>query len=166
MELGPVLGEAVSDSEERTEELGEALGSVLAAGDVVLLIGDLGAGKTAFTRGIARGLGITGRVTSPTFVIVRQYQGRLPLVHADLYRLEEGDAFAIDMLELGEAGYVTVIEWGDRSAGIFAVHDPLAVSVEVDRAQRRTIAFSGSADRWGGRLAAAGLSEVARGAGA
>ena len=166
MELGPVLAEAFSDSEERTEELGEDLGCVLAAGDVVLLIGDLGAGKTAFTRGIARGLGITERVASPTFVIVRQYQGRLPLAHADLYRLEEGDVFAIDLLELGESGSVTVIEWGNRSAGVFAERQPLAVSFEANGNQRRAITFSGSPDRWGPRLAGAGFLEVAHGAGA
>ena len=166
MELGPMLAEALSETEESTEELGEALGAVLAAGDVVLLMGELGAGKTAFTRGIARGLGVAERVASPTFVIVRQYQGRLPLAHADLYRLEEGDAFAIDMLELGEPGSVTVIEWGDRSAGVFAALEHLAVTFEADGAHRRRLTFAGSAQRWGGRLASAGLLEGAHGAGA
>ncbi|MDA8261739.1 MAG: tRNA (adenosine(37)-N6)-threonylcarbamoyltransferase complex ATPase subunit type 1 TsaE [Actinomycetota bacterium] len=147
-----------------TEEVGEALGLVLAAGDVLLLIGDLGAGKTALARGIARGLGIPDRVVSPTFVIVRQYRGRLPLAHADLYRLEEGDTFAIDMLELGEGDSVTVIEWGDRSAGIFAELDPLSVFFETDGGHRRRISFSGS-ERWAGRLARAGLAKRSPAAG-
>ncbi len=164
MEIGAELAVVLSDSEERTEEVGEALGLVLGAGDVVLLVGDLGAGKTAFSRGIARGLGITERVVSPTFVIVRQYRGRVPLAHADLYRLAEGDSFAIDMLELGEKGSVTLIEWGDRSAGIFAELDPLTVVFEADGGHHRRISFFASS-RWAGRLARAGLADRASRAG-
>ena len=164
MEIDAELAVVPSDSEERTEEVGEALGLVLGAGDVVLLVGDLGAGKTALSRGIARGLGITERVVSPTFVIVRQYRGRVPLAHADLYRLAEGDAFAIDMLELGEKGSVTLIEWGDRSAGIFAELDPLTVVFEADGGHHRRISFHASS-RWAGRLARAGLADRASRAG-
>ncbi len=80
--------EFVTNSPEETEELGERLGRALSPGDVVAFTGDLGAGKTAFTRGIARGLGIGDRVTSPTFAIVNEYEGgRLPLFHFDMYRL-------------------------------------------------------------------------------
>ena len=79
--------EILSHSEQETEALGASLAQRLGPGDVVAYRGDLGAGKTAFTRGLARGLGCTGRVTSPTFTIVNEYEGQLPLFHFDLYRL-------------------------------------------------------------------------------
>ena len=80
--------EYISNCVDDTEALGEALARVLAPGSVVAFSGDLGAGKTAFTRGLARGLGIEERVTSPTFTIVNEYEGgRLPLFHFDMYRL-------------------------------------------------------------------------------
>ena len=78
----------LTHNEIETEALGETLARRLGPGDVVAYRGDLGAGKTAFTRGLARGLGCTGRVTSPTFTVVNEYEGRLPLFHFDLYRLE------------------------------------------------------------------------------
>ena len=79
----------VTNSEEETEALGARLAAVLTPGTVVAFTGDLGAGKTAFTRGLARGLGVTDRVTSPTFTIVNEYEGgRLPLFHFDMYRLD------------------------------------------------------------------------------
>ena len=84
--------EYLSNSEAETEALGEALAGRLTAGDVIAFSGDLGAGKTAFTRGLARGLGVTERVTSPTFTIVNEYLGgRLPLFHFDLYRMGSAD---------------------------------------------------------------------------
>ena len=79
--------EYLSHSEQETETLGAALAQRLHGGDVIAYRGDLGAGKTAFTRGLARGLGCTGRVTSPTFTIVNEYEGKIPLFHFDLYRL-------------------------------------------------------------------------------
>ena len=82
----------LTHNEIETEALGETLARRLGPGDVVAYRGDLGAGKTAFTRGLARGLGCTGRVTSPTFTVVNEYEGRLPLFHFDLYRLEGEDA--------------------------------------------------------------------------
>ena len=107
----------VSHSPEETQALGRALGAVLAAGDVVALIGPLGAGKTAFAQGVARGLGVPpdARVASPTFTIVNEHQGRLTLYHVDLYRI--GDASELDEIGLYEylngAG-VCVVEWFDR----------------------------------------------------
>ena len=80
-----------SDSHARTQELGERLGRVLQAGDCVALVGELGAGKTAFVQGLARGLGVGGRVASPTFTIVNEHDGRVPLFHVDFYRLEHAD---------------------------------------------------------------------------
>ena len=84
--------EYLSHSVEETEALGEALGRKLQPGAVVAYFGGLGMGKTAFTRGLARGLGCTERVTSPTFTIVNEYPGRIPLCHFDMYRLESSDA--------------------------------------------------------------------------
>ncbi len=98
---------------EDTEELGAALAAVVVPGDLVILVGPLGAGKTAFTRGFGRGLGVTEPVTSPTFVIARVHTGgRLPLVHVDAYRL--GGAADVDDLDLDVtvADSVTVVEWG------------------------------------------------------
>ncbi|HEU5439353.1 MAG TPA: tRNA (adenosine(37)-N6)-threonylcarbamoyltransferase complex ATPase subunit type 1 TsaE [Ktedonobacterales bacterium] len=104
-----------SRSAEETRRLGEALGRLLAAGDVILLTGELGAGKTALTQGIARGLGVPGVVNSPTFTLLKEYQGRLPLYHFDLYRIED----PTELEELGFAEYfcgdgVSVVEWAER----------------------------------------------------
>jgi tRNA threonylcarbamoyladenosine biosynthesis protein TsaE len=105
-----------SASAKETAELGEKLGRVLVAGDVVALAGDLGAGKTAFVQGLARGLGIRGRVSSPTFTIVDEHEdGRVPLYHADFYRLEEaGELDAIGFDDYFARGGVVVVEWADR----------------------------------------------------
>ena len=78
----------VTDSPLQTQRLAEMIGRILSAGSLITLSGDLGAGKTTFTQGLARGLGIEKRVTSPTFTIMKEYQGRLPLYHIDAYRLE------------------------------------------------------------------------------
>jgi tRNA threonylcarbamoyladenosine biosynthesis protein TsaE len=104
-----------ADSTEATERLGEHLARGLVPGDAIGLVGDLGSGKTAFVRGLARGLGIPeGAVASPTFTMINEHRGRLPLYHVDLYRLEPGGA---DLLSLREYVYgdgVTAIEWFDR----------------------------------------------------
>ncbi len=97
-----------------TAELGRKLGSLLQKGDTICLIGDLGTGKTAFTGGIAKGLGVGGYITSPTFTIINEYEGRLPLYHFDVYRI--GDAqemFETGYYEYIEGDGVTVIEWAD-----------------------------------------------------
>jgi tRNA threonylcarbamoyladenosine biosynthesis protein TsaE len=97
-------------SAEETMAFAEKLGSILKKGDVLTLAGDLGAGKTTFTKGLAKGLGITRTVNSPTFTIIKEYKGRLPLYHMDVYRLEESD------VDLGFEEYfsgegVCVVEW-------------------------------------------------------
>ena len=98
----------------QTELLGEKMGCLLKPGDIVALIGDLGAGKTAFTRGIGRGLGINDDITSPTFTIINVYDGSKPLAHMDAYRLKGPE----DMINIGFddflSGYVVVIEWAER----------------------------------------------------
>ena len=113
--------EALSRSVEETEALGEALAREMRPGDVVALIGEIGAGKTTFARGLARGLGVpAGSVVSPSFVLVRQYSsGRMPLYHADLFRLDNlPQAANVGLEECYEAGGVTLIEWGNKVPGV------------------------------------------------
>ena len=105
----------LSNSVEETEALGAELAGRLEPGDVVAFTGDLGAGKTAFVRGLARGLGIPDRVTSPTFTIVNEYEGPIPLFHFDMYRLEDADA----LFDIGWEDYlsrdgVCAVEWSER----------------------------------------------------
>ncbi len=103
-----------TNSERETEDVGIVVGRCVQAGDVVLLIGDLGAGKTAFVRGMVLGMGGEAAVvSSPTFAIVQQYATRVPLFHADLYRLEAREVPDLGLEELAESG-VLVVEWGDR----------------------------------------------------
>lgn len=105
-------------SVEATRQLGSAVASLARTGDLLLLVGDLGAGKTAFTQGFAGGLGIDEPITSPTFTLARSYQGRLKLHHLDVYRLEHvSEAEDLGLGELIEDG-VTVIEWGDTIAPV------------------------------------------------
>ena len=108
--------EYISHSEAETEDLGRRLAAVLAPGAVVACRGGLGMGKTAFTRGLARGLGCQDRVTSPTFTIVNEYEGtRLPLFHFDMYRLEgPEDLFDIGWEDYLDRGGVCAVEWSER----------------------------------------------------
>ena len=116
-----------TNSQEETAAIGRALASTLAAGSVVLLIGDLGAGKTAFVRGLAEGLGVPPEdVSSPTFTLMQEYRGgRVPLIHVDLYRLNNGRE--IDELGLEELGLdaVLAIEWAEK------LPRPVADAIEV-----------------------------------
>lgn len=107
--------EFISYNQAQTEDIGARLAQALTGGEVLALYGGLGAGKTAFTRGLARGLGIARPVTSPTFTLLHQYKGRLALSHFDVYRLssaEEAEDIGID--EIMQADGVTVIEWPER----------------------------------------------------
>lgn len=106
----------ITNSESETAAIGRALAGTFSAGDVVLLEGDLGAGKTAFVRGLAEGLGLdSGEVTSPTFTIVHEYRGgRLPLIHVDLYRLDRADLDEIGLDQDLAAAGVVAIEWPER----------------------------------------------------
>lgn len=95
-----------------TVALGQELGTLLSKGDVLLLNGDLGAGKTTFTKGIALGLGIRRPIKSPTFTLIREYpEGRLPLYHMDMYRLEEGGSDELGLEEYFEGNGVVIVEW-------------------------------------------------------
>jgi tRNA threonylcarbamoyladenosine biosynthesis protein TsaE len=114
---------------EATRALGARLARRAQPGDVLVVSGDLGAGKTCFVQGVAEGLGVAGPVTSPTFVLVAEYGGRLPLYHVDLYRtesLEEVRALGLDELIHGSG--LTVIEWGERAEALLPPH---AVRVSI-----------------------------------
>jgi tRNA threonylcarbamoyladenosine biosynthesis protein TsaE len=112
----------LTHSPAETEQAGEALANALTAGTVLALQGDLGAGKTAFTRGLARGLGYPGAVTSPTFTIVNEYEGgRLPLFHFDLYRLGSADElWDIGWEDYMDRGGVCAVEWSERVGDLLA----------------------------------------------
>lgn len=120
------MPDVLSNSEDDTASAGERLGRSLGAGDVVLLYGDLGAGKTAFVRGMARGVGASGdEVSSPTFTLIQEYRGRLTLYHVDLYRLAPNEVDDLGLDELVSSGGVVAIEWAerwpDRPAGVIEV---------------------------------------------
>ena len=140
--------EHVTNSPEETEALGEMLAGRLEPGTVIAFTGDMGAGKTAFVRGLARGLGIAERVTSPTFTIVNEYEGgRLPLFHFDMYRLGSADElFDIGWEDYLARGGVCAVEWSEN------VSDALeegCLRVDIRRGERddqRRITIEGGAD--------------------
>jgi tRNA threonylcarbamoyladenosine biosynthesis protein TsaE len=107
--------EIVTAGPEETEAAGERLGRTLGAGEVVALTGELGAGKTCFVQGLVRGLGAAVRATSPTFVLVNQYQGRVIVHHVDAYRTDSmTELIDLGLLELMGGPGVTIIEWADK----------------------------------------------------
>ena len=153
-----------TDSPEATRALAAALGAVLEAGDVVALVGDLGAGKTAFAQGLASGLGVVGPVTSPTFTIVQEYDGRLPVAHVDVYRLNSvQDLYDLGFDELVDDGRVTIVEWGDLVTPALPA-DHLVVRIDPGAADtERVVELSFEGARWRSRRAAIEqtLAEVA-----
>ena len=132
-----------------TRAIGAELAPFLRPGDVIALTGELGAGKTTFTQGLARGLGFDGTVVSPTFTLVREYRGgRLPVVHADVYRLDRvQDVLDLGLDELAEDG-VLLVEWGDAVEGLLPP-DHLIVELTVPGdGEERTVGISGNGDPW------------------
>lgn len=132
-----------SDSENDTVRIGKALGRGLRRGAVVAFYGDLGAGKTAFIRGVAQGLGIDARVTSPTFTIVNEYPGRVPLFHFDMYRLGSADElFEIGWEDYLHRGGVCCVEWTENVEDAIP---PEAIRVEIEKTgdNSRTITVTG-----------------------
>jgi tRNA threonylcarbamoyladenosine biosynthesis protein TsaE len=121
--------EYITNSPSETEAVGAALALVLQPGTVIAYRGDLGAGKTAFTRGLARGLGVTDRVTSPTYTIVNEYLGgRMPLFHFDMYRLgSEDELFDIGWDDYLERGGVCAVEWSENVWG--AMEDAIVITI-------------------------------------
>jgi tRNA threonylcarbamoyladenosine biosynthesis protein TsaE len=138
-------------SVEQTRDLGAALADVLRGGDVVVLVGELGAGKTAFVQGLARGLGVTEPVVSPSFVLVREYEGRLRLAHADAYRLAGPAEFEdLGLEEVTGPDTVTAVEWGDRVE--LALPGPrLAIRFRVVSESERELEISTEGPEWDAR---------------
>lgn len=128
--------EVISKSLHETDDLGIKLGENLEPGMVITLSGDLGAGKTTFTKGIAKGLGITKVISSPTFTILKQYSGRLNLNHFDAYRLEGQDS-ELGFEELIDSDDVSIIEWADYIAEIIP-DERLEITIEyIDDSTRK-----------------------------
>ena len=140
--------ELVSHGPEQTQQLGTRLGELCLPGDIFLLVGDLGAGKTCLTQGIAWGLGITEYTASPTFVLMRELYGRLPLYHIDLYRLDRIEEIA----DLGLDDYfygngICVVEWADKGLSILpAEHMLVNISYLADT--ERNLQFKASSGRY------------------
>jgi tRNA threonylcarbamoyladenosine biosynthesis protein TsaE len=144
MTTSPEGAEVVTASAEGTEAVAARLAGRLHPGDLLLLVGELGAGKTTFVRGLARGMGVRGDVMSPTFQLVRLYPGERPLAHVDLYRIEE--AAELEELGLGELleECVVVVEWGDRLDS----PDALRVMIETIDPTHRRLRLEGGAAAW------------------
>lgn len=130
-------------SEMETEQVGERLARILRAGDVIAMSGDLGAGKTVFIRGLARGLGVTARVTSPTYTVVNEYEGTLPLFHFDMYRLSGADElYDIGWDDYLKRGGVCAVEWSERASGLLP-EDCIFVDITAQDEAARRIEITG-----------------------
>ncbi len=135
--------EYLCKSEIETERLGEEFSKTLSAGAVVAMRGGMGAGKTAFVRGVARGLGETGRVTSPTYTIVNEYETEIPLFHFDLYRLESAD----ELYDIGFDDYlkrrgICFIEWSENADGEVSFSHYVEIKRAEDNENARVITIS------------------------
>jgi tRNA threonylcarbamoyladenosine biosynthesis protein TsaE len=155
--------EMVSNSAAQTRNMGMKLGKSAAAGDVILLVGPLGAGKTCLTQGIARGLGIHEYTASPSFVLVREYQGKLPLYHIDLYRLDKIE----EVTQLGLDDYlygngVCVVEWADKGLTVLP-QEHLLIEMQIVSPLKRRLSFTPKGTRYLEMLAK--LKSVPLGAG-
>jgi tRNA threonylcarbamoyladenosine biosynthesis protein TsaE len=145
-------------SAEETRRVAERIGDLVGAGDLVLLGGELGAGKTTFTQGLARALGVVDRVTSPTFTLLHSYEGRdLRLLHADVYRLDHlQEVIDLGLPELLEEGAAAVVEWGEPAAPVL-LPDHLNVRMFFGVGDDdRVIEFEAVGDGWRRRLQGVG----------
>ncbi len=159
-----------SESLADTHTIASVIAALSRAGDIIVLAGEIGAGKTAFAQGFGRALGITDAITSPTFTLVRSYpcpDGRRTLHHADLYRLERtGDVEELALYELAEFGGIVLIEWGDIAASVLGDHLEVRLDVRLDARSdgtgpdgdddfgldtARTIELHASGSSWAGR---------------
>ncbi|HZP89471.1 MAG TPA: tRNA (adenosine(37)-N6)-threonylcarbamoyltransferase complex ATPase subunit type 1 TsaE [Actinomycetota bacterium] len=133
---------------EDTRAVGSAVASLLRTGDAVALSGDLGAGKTTFVQGAAKELGFDGHVVSPTFTLVREYRGRLPIFHVDVYRLERvQDVLDLDLEEMLSEG-VMLVEWGDAVEGLLP-EEHLSVELTTPWAdETRLLVLEGAGPSW------------------
>jgi tRNA threonylcarbamoyladenosine biosynthesis protein TsaE len=135
-----------SNSPEETRALGERLAPALAPGDVLYLAGELGAGKTLFVQGLARGLGFSGPVSSKSFVIMGEYAGRVKLYHADLYRLDDPEQVQDLALDEMTSDGVLAVEWPERAGGVLA-EEGLHLQFEVVNETSRRIQARGVGER-------------------
>ena len=138
----------VSNSIDETQGIGKRLGEIAQPGDLILLVGELGTGKTCLTQGIALGLGIDDYITSPSFVLIREHLGRLPLYHIDLYRLDKAE----EILDLGLDDYLSgqgicVIEWAEKALD-FLPKEHLLITLHHLDETRRTIQFEAKGQRY------------------
>jgi tRNA threonylcarbamoyladenosine biosynthesis protein TsaE len=144
---------AVTTSVDETRGLAESLAPLARPGDVIVLAGDLGAGKTAFVQGFGRGLGVEGRITSPTFTLVHVYDGgRLPVHHLDVYRLGHlSEALDLGLAEMLDEGGVVLVEWGDAITPMLP-HDLLELRLTFgDGDDDRRLTFSAVGPAWAAR---------------
>lgn len=149
--------EVPSGGPDRTAELAAVLADLVEVGDLLILTGDLGAGKTRFTQGLGAGLGVEQRITSPTFTLANRYEGRVLLHHLDVYRLDSvAETLDLDLPDLLESG-VTVIEWGDRIDEVLPP-DRLVVALRYPEPAEdhldtdRIIEFTAGGRTWSDRL--------------
>jgi tRNA threonylcarbamoyladenosine biosynthesis protein TsaE len=138
----------VTRSPEGTEHLAATVAGLARPGDLIVLVGGLGAGKTRFVRGFAAAMGVTEPATSPTFALVHNYEASTPIVHADLYRLvSEHEVLDLGLEEALADGAIVLVEWGDLADTLLR-RDRLTVTIrDVDETSRE-FAFDGWADRW------------------
>lgn len=146
--------ELVTATADDTRALGEAIAELLEPGDVVSLTGEPGAGKTTFVQGVGRGLGVTDTITSPTFVLIREYDGRLHLYHLDVYRLGRiQDVIDLGFEEMADGDGVTLIEWGD-AIEVMLREEFLQVDLTVPHDTERRVRLVPTGPSWLAREAA------------
>lgn len=137
-----------------TLRIGKLLGRRLLPGDVIALVGDLGTGKTCFIKGVAQGAGVrnSAGVSSPSFTLIQEYAGRIPLYHIDLYRLEhEEEAWELGLEEVMKGGGITAIEWAERIPSLLP-EDLLRINIHSTGVKTRSIEITASGDRYAGLL--------------
>ena len=138
------MAEFITRSPEQTASLGRRLAQVLPGGALIAFTGGLGAGKTAFCRGLAEGLGCTDPVSSPTFAIVNYYRGPRPMAHFDLYRIHtENDLAAAGFYDYLDQGAVVAAEWSENFSALLAQEDPIRVDIQILDPSTRKITIEG-----------------------
>jgi tRNA threonylcarbamoyladenosine biosynthesis protein TsaE len=144
----PATVVCLSNSEADTDEVGAQIARLLAAGDVVALVGDLGAGKTRFVKAVASALGVPADdVSSPTFTLIQEYAGRIPIRHCDTYRLRDVDEFVeLGLDELFSLDGIAMVEWSDRVEDYLPL-DRLVVRIEIESPTVRRFEVSATGDR-------------------
>lgn len=136
-----------SKSPLETEEIGKAIGRISEGRELFLLLGDLGAGKTVLVKGIAKGLGIDAQIVSPTFIIIKNYPGRLTLNHIDLYRINSIEGLGIEEY-IDDDSSVTVVEWGEKLIDSLRLKEYLLVKIEITDDNSRKITLVPKGERY------------------